>query len=206
MMNETTMTLRGRVGTDLRTFTTSGGHIHARFRLAVSRWRVNDAGALADERTTWYTIRVWDSLAENVLRSVRKGEPVIVVGRPGTNAYIDKNGEARGELIITAQSVGHDLARGVGSFSKPQVPGSARTPDDDRLLNAESHEGDEPEAAPVGRPAPSNDHPIAQDPDRFCATAATIPADQGGGGCGEPNDGEEEGAGLGGTRVLEACA
>lgn len=118
-MSDTTITLRGRVGTDLSKTTTQNGRLTVRFRLAVTNWFATAEGVLTQGRTNWYTIRAWDRLATNLIHSISKGEPIIVVGRPTTGAWIDKtSGELRSELVITAQTVGHDLANGSAHYTK----------------------------------------------------------------------------------------
>ena len=47
---------------------------------------------------------------------MHKGEPVLVRGRFKTNTYEDKDGRPRTETRITADTVGHDLSRGVANY------------------------------------------------------------------------------------------
>ncbi|MDY5506206.1 MAG: single-stranded DNA-binding protein [Schaalia hyovaginalis] len=117
-MSDTTITLRGRVGTELAAHKTASGQVTTRFRLAVTNWFATSNGELVQGRTHWYSVRAWDRLADNALHSIKKGEPVIVVGRPSANAWIDKNGERHAELVITAQSIGHDLANGRAAYAR----------------------------------------------------------------------------------------
>lgn len=124
-MSDTTITLRGRVGTDLAKNITQSGQVTVRFRLAVTHWFASVDGVLTQGQTKWYTVRAWDRLANNLMHSISKGEPVIVVGRPTASAWRDKTtGEVRSDLVITAQSVGHDLTNGWAQYMKTrrQVP------------------------------------------------------------------------------------
>ncbi|WP_165215236.1 single-stranded DNA-binding protein [Schaalia sp. ZJ1691] len=116
-MNDTTMTLRGRVGTQLKIYRTQSGQLIARFRLAVPRWRITDSGEFVEERTRWYSVSAWDRLAENLVPSLVKGDPVVVVGRPVASGWTDREGNARAELTINAQTVGHDLTKGKTRFT-----------------------------------------------------------------------------------------
>lgn len=131
-----TVTLRGRVGTDIIVTTTPRGHVCARFRLAVGQWRVDDNGEFQETGTNWYTIKAWDTLAENVRSSVLKGQKIIVVGKPVAEAWLDRNHQARGELVIVAASIGHDLTAGPSRALMVQTPkgDSSRPP-------ASTHEG-----------------------------------------------------------------
>ncbi|MDN6795583.1 MAG: single-stranded DNA-binding protein [Propionibacterium sp.] len=118
MTGNNSITLRGRIGTDLRRFTTRNDQVIVRFRLAVSQFRLRDDGTFEERDTQWYTVRAWEKLARNALGSLGKGDPVIVVGRPTVNVWKDDQGEARGELVITAQTIGHDLAQGLSKFAR----------------------------------------------------------------------------------------
>lgn len=115
---DTTMTLRGRVGTDLQTSRTKTGTLCVRFRLAVAQWRRTDSGDYEEIGVRWYSIRAWGRLADYVLPSIRKGDPVIVIGRPSANAWADHEGEIRADLVFTAVAVGHDLNYGMTRFNK----------------------------------------------------------------------------------------
>ncbi len=128
-MNDTTITLRGNVGSDISTTKTAGGHFAIRFRLAVNQWFVSNDGVLTEGRTRWYTIRAWDRLAENAIRSIIKGEPVIVVGRSTLDQWVDRGGKQHVELVVTAQSIGHDLTLGRSTFTKVRRPQGQQAPD-----------------------------------------------------------------------------
>jgi single-strand DNA-binding protein len=119
-MSETTITLRGRVGSIPKAYDTRAGTVTVRFRFAVSTWRMTDGNQFVQGEAHWYTVRCWDQLARNVLISVQKGDPLIVTGRAGVNAWIDSGGEARGELVVTAQGIGFDLAYGRGTLIRPE--------------------------------------------------------------------------------------
>lgn len=120
-MSDTSITLRGRVGTDLEAHRTKNGQTTVKFRLAVTNWFASAEGILTQGRTHWYTIRAWDRLAENVFRSLKKGQPVIVVGRPKADAWISKeDGRLRSEVAITAQTIGHDLVGGCAGYEKTE--------------------------------------------------------------------------------------
>ena len=60
----------------------------------------------------------------HVAASVRKGDPVIVVGRLRTSVWT-KDGQTRERLGLEAETVGHDLSRGTAIFrraSRTAVP------------------------------------------------------------------------------------
>ena len=92
------------------------------FRLACTpRVRIKD-GEWGDGNTTWIEVTCFRTLAEHVAASVRKGDPVVVIGRLRTKVW-DKNGETHDRLAIEAQTVGHDLTRGTAMFRRRSRPG-----------------------------------------------------------------------------------
>ena len=58
------------------------------------------------------------TLAQHVDQSVRKGDPVLVVGRLRTNVW-EKDGQTHEKLVLEADMVGHDLNRGTSAFRRP---------------------------------------------------------------------------------------
>lgn len=153
-MNDTTITLRGNVGSDISTTKTASGHFAIRFRLAVNQWFVSNDGVLTEGRTRWYTIRAWDRLAENAIRSIIKGEPVIVVGRSTLDQWVDRGGKQHVELVVTAQSIGHDLTLGRSTFTKVRRPSGQESSDQ---WSTPPNGVEQAPDAEGGDPAPSSD-------------------------------------------------
>ena len=105
---EALVQMTGHVGTevDIR----GNGSVTA-FRLACTpRVRGKD-GEYSDGNTTWIDVTCFRSLAAHVAASVRKGDPVIVIGKLRTSVWI-KDGQTRERLGLEAETVGHDLSRG----------------------------------------------------------------------------------------------
>lgn len=100
------LTLVGNVGTEgaeLR-FTPSGVPV-ASFSLAVNKSWTNADGQRQD-KTLWLRITAWRKLAETCAEYLAKGRQVLVVGEiEETRAYLDKEGNARASLEVTAQTV-----------------------------------------------------------------------------------------------------
>jgi single-stranded DNA-binding protein len=55
-----------------------------------------------------------------VRASLRKGDPVVIKGRFRSRTFDDKNGVPRTVIDIVADTVGHDLSRGVANYMRPQ--------------------------------------------------------------------------------------
>ena len=86
-------------------------------------------GEWRDGDTSYYTVNCWRRLADHVKASLRKGDPVVVMGRFKTRSYEDKAGRFRTEVEIVADTVGHDLNRGVANYLRQQRPAAAEARD-----------------------------------------------------------------------------
>jgi single-strand DNA-binding protein len=69
-----------------------------------------------DGDTSYYSVSCWRRLGENVRASLRKGDPVMVKGKFRQRTYTDKNGVTRTVTDIIADTVGHDMNRGVANY------------------------------------------------------------------------------------------
>ena len=118
-MNEIHCTVIGNVVTEVRSATTRAGHHVATFRVASTTRRFNrEAGRWEDLDTSFLTIACWRALADHVVESVGKGDPVVVVGRLRVREYVDSQGRSALSVEVEATSVGHDLGRGRSSFER----------------------------------------------------------------------------------------
>jgi len=112
--NDLMLTAVGWVATKPKEVT--GGVPFTSFRLASTpRYFDSRAGAWADGRTEWLTVKVFRDVALNVAGSVTKGDPVLVHGRMCTEEWQGENG-LRTTLVLEAVALGHDLTRGRARF------------------------------------------------------------------------------------------
>jgi single-strand DNA-binding protein len=125
--------ITGHAGTEVET---RGNGTVAAFRLACTP-RVRTKSGWADGNTTWIEVSCFRLLAEHVAASVRKGDPVVVVGKLRTSVW-EKDGETHERLVVEADTIGHDLNRGTAIFRRrPRLTATdSRTadeapPDDD---------------------------------------------------------------------------
>ncbi len=114
------ITVTGNVATEVRSIATAAGRQVAVFRLAVPdrRW-VKGKGWL-DGDPTFISVTTFAQVAVNVTASITKGQPVMVVGRLRMTSW-QKEGASGQSLEIEATHVGHDLARGISTFSKANL-------------------------------------------------------------------------------------
>jgi single-strand DNA-binding protein len=118
-LNEAQVALTGYVATQPVTKTVKSGSNNLSMRVAwTPRRQDRVSGEWVDGNTSYVTVICWRKLATNAGICVRKGDPVIVKGRLSIRTYEDKLGAQRIAVEIEANSVGHDLSRGVALFQR----------------------------------------------------------------------------------------
>lgn len=100
---------------ELRTVNAGGNTVNVcRLSVAVNE-RYRDK-----ESTTYFEVTAWRGLADTCAKYLHKGNKVYVDGRISVNAYIDKDGNPKGNLQISADNI---------EFLTPRpANGSAPTP------------------------------------------------------------------------------
>jgi single-strand DNA-binding protein len=151
-VNETPVTIVGNAATDVRYSTTGAGVPLASFRLASTERRFDrQQGVWVDGETSFVTVWAWRWMAENVVSSVSKGDPLVVTGRMRV-----RDREQDGRRIVTvdvdAWALGHDLARGTSAFRRAV---RARSELADRQPSWERADPDAGAAEPVRVAAPA---------------------------------------------------
>lgn len=124
-MNETYVTIRGRLVADPTVRTTKTGSPMATFRVATSaRKQVQgQPGVWEDTPTSFYSVTTFRALAANVGVSLRKGQPVTIHGRQHITSYVREDGTTWWDVEIVADAAGHDLTYGTAAFAKVGRPG-----------------------------------------------------------------------------------
>ena len=112
-MNETPVTIVGTVVRDLRGRRVGDdGATVVNLRIAANERRFDkETGQWGDGDSLYITVTCWRRLAENVLASLVKGDPVVVTGKLRTRDFEGKDGESRSVTEMEASAVGADLAR-----------------------------------------------------------------------------------------------
>ena len=87
-----------------------------------ARYRDRLTGEWRDGQTSYATVNCWRGLASNAVVSFHKGHPILVTGRLQVREIDNGEGRRRTVVDIEADTIGHDLFRGVGVFSKTQPP------------------------------------------------------------------------------------
>ncbi len=98
----------------------------AHFKVASTARRLDrETGRWVDGNSLRVRVNCWRRLAEGVAASVTVGDPVVVVGRLYTRDWTDADGNARISYEMEAVAVGHDLARGRGTFARNRATATA---------------------------------------------------------------------------------
>ena len=138
-MNETHVTIRGRLCADPTVFTTKAGAPMSKFRVAQSSRRQVQPGQWEDTEPSFYDVLAYRSLAANVGVSLKKGHPVTVHGRQRVVQWRRDDGQVFVNVEIEADAVGHDLTYGTTAFAKVGLgraaegwsPGSGRASEEE---------------------------------------------------------------------------
>ena len=110
----------GNVGKDAEMRYTPTGVPVTSFSVAVNR-RWTSANGEQQEKTTWFRVTCWRKLAETAAQWVKKGKLLLVEGEVEAQAYIDREGTARGTLELTDNNFKFLGGRGEGEG----MPGAA---------------------------------------------------------------------------------
>ena len=117
MFNDPQVYLTGYLAQEPKFKTVAGDISCVELRVAYTpRRRNSQTGEWSDKATTFVNVQCWRHLADNVTTCLRKGEPVLVMGRLRIRNYKDGEGKSRVAVEIDATSVGHDLNRGMAHF------------------------------------------------------------------------------------------
>lgn len=87
---------------------TSGGDAIANFTVAVNE-RVKDGNDWKDGEPSFYEVKAWRKLGEQVAETLTKGNRVIVTGKMKIDKYEGKDGGTRYTTVITADEIGQSI-------------------------------------------------------------------------------------------------
>jgi single-strand DNA-binding protein len=143
------VTLVGYVAQEPNIRTTKNGKTVTDLRVGITpRYKDQATGEWRDGQSSYFTVSCWDRLANHVRASMHKGEPVLVRGKFKTSTFEDRDGRPRTETRITADTVGHDLSRGVANYIRHrpgQAAANAGAPGDQGPGSPDQREGQNPD-------------------------------------------------------------
>lgn len=155
-MFDTLITVIGNVATKPNRRELTNGSV-TDFRIAsTSRRYDREKDAWVDGDELFIKVSCWRTLGDNTLESIDVGDPIMVRGRLYSRR-ITENGGSTSKYVyeINAQTVGHDLSRGVSQFSRRhgRTPPRSRPASEFNAIVESMEKEERPAEAPVGAAA-----------------------------------------------------
>ena len=106
-MSDASITISGNLTTDPVIRYTAGGRASLSGGVAVNRrWQTNGEW---QEATSFINFKAYGQIAENIAASCTKGMRVMLIGRPETSEYVDKDGVNRKAFDVIVDDMGPSL-------------------------------------------------------------------------------------------------
>ncbi len=100
-MNIHQIVLLGRATRDSEELTSKDEKKYAKFCIAVNDFN----GKTKEEKTTFYDVLVFGNSVDSAVEKVKKGDPVMVMGRPEAEAFISKkDNEPKVSITVVSES------------------------------------------------------------------------------------------------------
>ena len=117
-MANPTITLTGRIGQE-PTVLSNGG---LKLRVVTNdRGKNEQTGMWEDRLTSWWTVKVWNKLAEASTDVLKKGQEVTITGTIYEENWNDQNGNPRTSYDIRAETIAV-TTRSLGKVRSEAVP------------------------------------------------------------------------------------
>jgi single-strand DNA-binding protein len=123
MAADNTVTLVGNVTRDPELRYTPNGQTVASFGLAVNRRWQNRQTQEWEEQVSFFDIKAWAGLAENIAESITRGTRVIVTGRLEQRSWETDNNEKRSKVEVVADEVAPSLRWATAQVQKIERSG-----------------------------------------------------------------------------------
>ncbi len=119
-MNAIMTTIQGNATADATIFKFDGGGCRTSVTVAVNdRYYDVRAKEWKERKPEYVRVQVRrESLANNVVASVKRGQPLLCTGRLVTQTWEDRDGNTRTELLMHADHVAIDLTYGTAQYAK----------------------------------------------------------------------------------------
>jgi single-strand DNA-binding protein len=119
MANEANVSLIGFVATQPKKIHSKTGTPTVSMRVGWAPRILNKStGEWSDLPSSFATVWCYRKVAEHASLCLRRGEPIVLRGTLRVREYTDQNGQRRSTVEITADSIGHDISRGLSTYSK----------------------------------------------------------------------------------------
>jgi single-strand DNA-binding protein len=139
MANEVHITVVGFVATQPRGGHTKTGSRSVTMRVGWTPRAIDRAtGEWADQPSSFLTVQCYKKVAEHAAVCVRRGDPVIVRGTLRVREFVDQAGSRRSAVEVTADSIGHDMSRGISMFTKTPTQVERTAAEHEQAMAAEA--------------------------------------------------------------------
>lgn len=118
MAQDNTVTIIGNITRDPELRFTPSGQAVAAFGMAVNRRWQNRSNNEWEEQTSFFDIKCWAQLAENVSESLGRGARVMVTGRLEQRSWQTESGDKRSKIEIVADDVAPSLRWATAQITK----------------------------------------------------------------------------------------
>jgi len=122
-MADNTVTLVGNVTRDPELRFTPSGQAVATFGVAVNRRWQNRQNNEWEEQTSFFDVKCWAQMAENVSESLGRGSRVIVTGRLEQRSWETEQGDKRSKVEVVADEVAPSLRWATAEVKKNEKTG-----------------------------------------------------------------------------------
>lgn len=126
-MSASPVTLVGNITADPKLEFLANGSAKLSFSIACNHYWTDQSGE-KQEKTSFFNIVAWRTLAEDGGNTLAKGSKVVVTGRLEQRSYEDKEGNKKSIIEVVADNIGLSVY-GVESYQKKErsqgVPSSA---------------------------------------------------------------------------------
>lgn len=124
-------TLAGNTTRDPEIWYTPSGQTVVTFGLAVNRRWQNRQNDEWEEQTSFFDVKCWGQMAENVSESIGKGTRVVVTGRLEQRSWETDDGDKRSKIEVVADEIGPSLrwaTAQVHKIERSQAGGGSAAP------------------------------------------------------------------------------
>lgn len=118
MANGNNVDLVGNITRDPELRFTPGGMAVASFGLAVNRRIQNRQSQEWEERTSFFDVVSYGTLAENVSESLQRGSRIMVQGRLEQRSWETQDGDKRSKVEVIADDIGPSLRWATAEVTK----------------------------------------------------------------------------------------
>jgi len=93
--------LVGRAGQDPEMKYFESGKVKTTFSVAINRWD----SKVKEEVTDWFSVELWDKIAEVAGEYVKKGKLVAIDGRLASSKWTDPSGVTKERFLVRANNL-----------------------------------------------------------------------------------------------------